>query len=309
MEKVFVTGGSGFIGSHLITKLLELGYSVTNYDLVPSTINPQATNIIGDIMDIEALYKAMRGHHIVCHLAAMVGVVACQIDEEKVHQINYSGAENVLKACEYNEISNVLFASSSEVYGEGKENAFLTENVKLSPLSPYGKAKMQAELLFEEYNRTKKAKSTAIRYCNVYGPRQRIDFVISIFIDKVLKNESLPVCEYGQQIRSYTFIDDAINGTIKALLRTTSDYQVFNICSDDTLKVIDVANRIITLNNAGTIKYLDYSAVNRMRKYEVINRIPSNRKAFELLDFNTEISFDEGLKRTFDYYKSMGMQQ
>lgn len=305
MEKIFVTGGSGFIGSHLIAKLLDLGYSVTNYDLISSTVNPQAAHIVGDIMDLKTLCKAMQGHKMVCHLAAMVGVVACQVDEEKVHQINYLGTENVLKACENNDISNILFASSSEVYGEGKANALLDENAKLSPLSPYGKAKMQAEILFERYNNIQKVKRTAIRYCNVYGPRQRIDFVISIFINSVLKNELLPVCEHGQQIRSYTYIDDAIKGTVKALLRTANDYQVFNICSNDSLKVIDVANKIIALNNTGTIRYLDYSAANRKRKYEIINRIPSNSKARDLLAFTPEISFNEGLKRTFEYYKNM----
>ena len=113
MEKIFVTGGSGFIGSHLITRLLEMGYSVTNYDLISSTLNPQASHIVGNIMDYNTLCKAMQGHKAVCHLAAMVGVVACQTDEEKVYQINYLGFENILKACEHNDIYNILFASSS----------------------------------------------------------------------------------------------------------------------------------------------------------------------------------------------------
>lgn len=302
MEKIFVTGGSGFIGSHLVAKLLDSGFSVTNYDISPSDLNPQASHIVGDIMDYESLCKTMQGHNIVCHLAAVVGVVSCQADEAKMRQVNYYGTENVMKACEHNDINNILFASSSEVYGEGMTNALLYENAELSPLSPYGEAKMQAEKLVERYNHMKKMKSTVIRYCNVYGPRQRVDFVISIFINSILKNMPLPVCEHGQQMRNYTYIDDAVKGTVQALLRPANDFQVFNICADDTLKVIDVAKKIIALNKTGTIKFLDYSAVNRIIKYEVINRRPSNSKARELLDFKPEFLFDRGLKHTYDYY-------
>jgi len=304
MEKIFVTGGSGFIGSHLIKSLLELGYSVTNYDSVHSNLNPLATHMLGDIMDFEAVSKAMQGHQIVCHLAAMVGVVECQTDEKKVYQTNYLGSENILKACEEHEINNVLFASSSEVYGEGIVDGFLEENTTLSPLSPYGKAKMKAELLFEEYAQLKNVKSTTIRYCNVYGPRQRVEFVIAKFIDKAINQDLLPVCDIGKQKRNYTFIDDAIKGTIQALFRSADDYQVFNICSDETLKVIDVANKIVTLNKGGKIKYLEYSSVNRKKQYEIINRIPSNKKAYELLDFVPETSFDDGLQITFKYFKN-----
>lgn len=306
MTRIFVTGGSGFIGSHLVAKLLDLGYNVTNYDIVPSAFNPEAKHIIGDIMDFDNLCEAMQEHKYVCHLAAMLGVVACQARPEEVHRINYIGTENVLKACSRNNVDNVLFASSSEVYGEAGLNMLLTEESPLIPISPYGKAKMEAESLVKQYHLQYNKKSTVIRYCNVYGPRQRVDFVIPIFINNMLQNKPIPVCDQGQQVRVYTYIDDAINGTIQALLNTKIEYQTFNICSNDTLSVLEVAKKILDLRKGtSTIEFLEYSKVNRMEKYEIIYRVPSNKKASTLLGFSPTVSIDKGLELTCNYYEKI----
>lgn len=304
MDKIFVTGGSGFIGSHLVCELIKMGYDVTNYDLQISSTNLQANNIQGDIMDYEKLVFSMRGHKIVCHLAAMVGVVKCLNDEKEVYRIDYEGVRNLVKSCKETGVENILFASSSEVYGEGDSEKALCESRILEPKSPYGIAKMLAEKLLKEYAEENNVKVTVVRYCNVYGPIQRKEFVIPIFINKVLYGEPIPVCELGEQVRNFTYVGDAVEGTIKALFRSEKDYEVFNISSGDTFRIIDVANKILELNNnIGQIKFVSFEEVNRVKKYEVITRIPSTKKAMDKLQFKARTSFDDGLRVTYNYYK------
>lgn len=304
MKKVFVTGGTGFIGSNLIDKLNKQGYHVVNYDINTPQYQSQNINIKGDILDYPKLVRAMEGADIVCHLAAMVGVVDCINNEKKVYRTNYEGVKNIINACIENNIKNVVFASSSEVYGEGYVNEKLYENLKLNPKSVYGITKMKSEEVLRDFSMQHNAKVTVLRYCNIYGKTQRKEFVIPIFINQVLNEEDITVCGNGNQIRTFTYVCDAVDGTIKAINREKGErYEIFNICSNYPSKIIDIAKKTIELNNnKGSIKYVNFEDVYRITDIEVINRIPSGEKAELILGFIAKTKLDEGLKEIFKYY-------
>lgn len=304
MEKIFVTGGSGFIGSHLISKFEKKGFDVTNYDLCIDKANPNIRNIEGDIMDYEKLSSSIKGHENVCHLAAIVGVVRCLNSEKEVYRIDYEGVGNIIKACEENGVKNILFASSSEVYGEGHISVPLEESMVLKPRSPYGIAKMKSEQLLKDFAQRSKMKVTVVRYCNIYGFGQRCEFVIPIFIKKVLKGETIKVCGEGNQIRSFTYIDDAVEGTINALFRPETEFDIFNISSSSVVKIIDVAKKVIELNgNIGRYKLTSYEDLDRKEDVEVVIRIPSTEKSKQKLGYVAKTDFIDGLKSIFDCYK------
>ncbi len=303
MENIFVTGGSGFIGGHLINALLALGHQVTNYDKDPRHFCPGARHITADICDGETLNQAMRGHTVVCHLAAMLGVTNCIRHEAEMIRNNYDGVKNILQACASNAVSRILFASSSEVYGEGSHGRRLTEADRLAPLSVYGKYKAMAEQLMHEYALRNQVQVTVLRYCNVYGGHQKLDFVIPAFISRVLRSQPLLLCNGGSQIRNYTYADDAASGTVAALFRPEADYRIYNICSEYPVSVKQLAEKIVALHGSGQYRPADFEELQRRADFEVECRMPSGEKAKAELGFQAQINIDQGLAATYMYYQ------
>ncbi len=299
MEKVLVTGGSGFIGSHLIKRLEQEGISGVNYDIQAVKSSHKFRMMQGDIMDYDKLCFAMRNHDTVCHLAAMVGVVDCIRLESEVLKIDYESIYNIIKACEKNHVKRILFASSSEVYGDGD---YLTEESELHPKSPYGKAKMYAEEALRDYAIHSNIQVSVIRYCNIFGPGQRISFVIPIFINDLLTNTPLPICADGKQVRTYTYIDDAINGTISILNRKSEDFELYNICGEVPYTVLEVAKKLIGIHKSGSYYFLPYERLSRKSEYEIVVRKPSNEKIKQEFKFLPMVSFDQGLIGTYNFY-------
>ncbi len=304
MGRIFLTGGSGFIGSHLTEALIEKGHEVTIYD-INKPRDSKANYVQGDIMDYSLLKSSMKGHGTVCHLAAMVGVVACLSDEKEVYRINHDGVKNIINACKEVGVENLLFTSSSEVYGEGDKFKLLKESNKLLPITHYGKSKMYSEQLLKDFSEESGIKVTVLRYCNIYGSRQRKEFVVSIFLDRVLEGIPIKICGDGEQIRSFTYIDDAVDGTIKALFRAEREFEIFNIGSTQSVKIKELARKIVDLNRSGEVKYVSFENLNRRRECEILIRIPSIEKAGNKLGYVPSTTLDEGLAVTLDYYRNL----
>ncbi|MFZ5989101.1 MAG: NAD-dependent epimerase/dehydratase family protein [Bacillota bacterium] len=304
MDKILVTGGSGFIGSHLCERLNEMGYDVTIYDIK----KPQTKDIRyiqGDIRDYGLLKHSMKGCSIVCHHAAMLGVVACLNDKDTVYDINHHGTENVIKACLENGVSNVVFASSSEVYGEGSINQKLIETIDLKPKSHYGISKILGENVIREFHERFNMKASVLRYCNVYGKRQREDFVIPIFIRSALKKDFLKVCGDGRQVRSFTYISDAVEATIRAIFRNGNTFEVYNVASDKPYTIKELALKVINIHGSGEMRHVDFEGVGRKTECEVFTRIPSIEKARKELGYIPCTGIDDGLTLTFNYYRNL----
>ncbi len=302
MDRILITGGAGFIGSHLAEQLISKGYKVTVYDIKPNK-NKNVNYVFGDIMDYDRLRYAMKGHKIVCHLAAMVGVTACLMDENQVYRINLEGTKNVIRACKESGVKNLLFTSSSEVYGEGSPVKPLDETMELKPITHYGKSKMYSERLMKEFSEETDVKVTVLRYCNIYGIGQRKEFVVSIFIDSILNGRPVKICGTGEQLRSFTYVDDAVEGTIKALFRDQTGFQVFNIGSSSNICIMELAKKVLEFTDSGRIEYVSFEDLDRIKECEILYRIPSIEKARKYLGYTDSTPLDRGLAITYDYYK------
>jgi UDP-glucose 4-epimerase len=304
MDKVLITGGSGFIGGHLTEQLIKKGCKVTVYDIKPSW-NKEVNYIFGDIMDYSRLKSAVEGHKTVCHLAAMVGVTACLSDENQVYRINLEGTKNIIRACREAGVENLLFTSSSEVYGEGSPFKILDESMEVRPISHYGKSKLYSEWLMREFSEEAGIKVTVLRYCNIYGVCQRKEFVVSIFIDSILHSKPIRICGNGEQLRSFTYVDDAVEGTIKALFRNDTGFEIFNIGSSSNIKIKELAEKIMGFGSSSKIEYVSFEYLKRKPECEILYRIPSIEKARKYLGYSDSTSLDKGLAITYDYYKGV----
>ena len=219
---VLITGGTGFIGSHICISLIESGHKVVCLDnlangkianLEAVLDSPNLTLIDGDIRSMEDCQKAMKGCTHVCHLAARASVLGST--EEELMENNLSGTENLVKCAIENDISMFVFSSSCAVYGEAEPP--ITVNSPLGPISTYGESKMLAEKVIEESGLNYRI----LRYFNVYGPRQRSDSpysaVIPIFASKLLTSQSPTLYGNGEQTRDFIHVDDVVSANLSAL--------------------------------------------------------------------------------------------
>ena len=219
---VLITGGTGFIGSHICISLIVSGNVVVCLDnlangkianLEAVLDSPNLTLIDGDIRSMEDCQKAMKGCTHVCHLAARASVLGST--EEELMENNLSGTENLVKCAIENDISMFVFSSSCAVYGEAEPP--ITVNSPLGPISTYGESKMLAEKVIEESGLNYRI----LRYFNVYGPRQRSDSpysaVIPIFASKLLTSQSPTLYGNGEQTRDFIHVDDVVSANLSAL--------------------------------------------------------------------------------------------
>jgi len=241
-KKIFVTGGAGFIGSHIVDLLIEKGYEVTVYDNFSTgkkeNINSKANVIEGDILDFDKLIKSMKGHDAVIHEAAKVSIWSSIENFDKDAEVNIMGSLNVLKAMIKNNIKKIVFASSMAAYG--KEGTF-KEDQKLEPISPYGISKMTIENYFFNLAKINGIDAVAMRYFNTYGPRQTFTpyvGVLTIFINKLLKNEPLTVFGDGEQKRDFVYVKDVAKATVLAMEKDIGSQKI-NVGSGKVFSVND----------------------------------------------------------------------
>lgn len=303
-KKCFVTGGNGFIGTNLCNCLINQGYDVVSYDMVEKKIDNNVEWIAGDILDSEKLSYSMEGADVVIHLAAMVGVKNCLQNPQLVVETNVKGTDNIIDACKVNSINNVIFASSSEVYGEGYENITLSEESETFPKSLYGESKLQAEYKLIDYSYQNNAKVSVLRYCNIYGPYQRTDFLIPLFISQAEKNLPLTICGSGEQKRCYTYIDDAVEFTIRAVERKLGQiFEIFNISYEKPSTIFDVVNAIeLVKDRKLQICRKECSELGRDLSCEIINRIISSEKAERILKYHPKINLYNGVRKMYQFH-------
>lgn len=295
MNRIAIIGGSGFVGHNLTELLINKGYSVTVLDKIKPKLDVEFRNT--DIKDKKILINNLKNIDTVIHLAALVGVDSCRLNEDEVIEINFEGTKNVVEACKENKITKLLFSSSSEVYGDGITCPFEEKDVKL-PKSAYGKAKLKSE----EYLR-KEATETftvrVVRYFNVYGPSQRTDFVINKFLDRAYNQLEISIYGDGLQTRCFSYITDIVNGTHLALMHEGNFYEDFNIGNDSPVTINKLAEKIInTLGSKSEIRHIPFGKNGvREESIEIYRRIPSISKAQSFLGYYPEVSLEQGLMK------------
>ena len=248
--KYVVTGGAGFIGSHLIEKLVKQGDVVTVLDNLNTgkienlkPVSKKINFVQNDIRDFEVLRSLMENVDGVFHQAAMASVQDSFRIPEKFHDVNVNGTENIFKIAKEFGIK-VVYASSSSVYGD---TSILptTESDEKRPINPYAKTKLEKDKLAEQYAKNG-LKVIGLRYFNVFGPRQSKEYagVIKLFLERIQQGLPPLVNGDGLQIRDFVYVDDAVNANILSM-ESDIDFEFFNIGTGTTISILDLANIII----------------------------------------------------------------
>ena len=248
--KYVVTGGAGFIGSHLIEKLVKQGDVVTVLDNLNTgkienlkSVSKKINFVQNDIRDFEVLRSLMENVDGVFHQAAMASVQDSFRIPEKFHDVNVNGTENIFKIAKEFGIK-VVYASSSSVYGD---TSILptTESDEKRPINPYAKTKLEKDKLAEQYAKNG-LKVIGLRYFNVFGPRQSKEYagVIKLFLERIQQGLPPLVNGDGLQIRDFVYVNDAVNANILSM-ESDIDFEFFNIGTGTTISILDLANMII----------------------------------------------------------------
>jgi UDP-glucose 4-epimerase len=225
---VLITGGAGFIGSHLTDALLAKGYSVRILDDLstgkPGNLpldNPRVELIEGDVADAALVARAMAGCRAVAHLAAVASVQASVDDPVRTHQSNFIGTLNVCEAMRQAGVKRVLFASSAAVYGNNGEGESIDEDTPKAPLTPYASDKLASEYYLDFYRRQHGLEPAIFRFFNIFGPRQDpsspYSGVISIFCERVQKGLPITVFGDGEQTRDFMYVEDLVDVLVQSL--------------------------------------------------------------------------------------------
>jgi UDP-glucose 4-epimerase len=318
--RILVTGGAGFIGSHLVDALLAEGHTVTALDnlstgrwenLAHLSDHPAFRLVRGDILDAGLVGRLVAEADMVYHLAAAVGVAHVVRDPLGGLRTNVRGTENVLESCA-RQRRPVLLASSSEVYGRSRRVPFREDGERL--LGPttitrwaYATAKAVDEHLALAYAAQEGLRVSIVRYFNAYGPRldpQGYGSVIARFIGQALRGEPLTVHGDGGQTRCFTYVSDAVRGTILAATKEEGAGEIFNIGSPWETSIRQLAEQILALTGSRSpIVFVPYASVYGPRFEDPPRRRPSVRKAARLLGFRAEIPLAEGLRRTLAHFR------
>jgi nucleoside-diphosphate-sugar epimerase len=307
--RYLVTGGAGFVGSNTVDELVRRGHSVVVLDDLSSgkeenlaEIRSKITFVKGSITDLEVVQKAMHQAEYVIHLAARTSVPRSVKDPLDTNRINVEGTLNVLVAARDNKVKRVVFAASSSAYGE-TPTLPKTELMQPQPISPYGVSKYVGELYLQTFGRCYGLENVSLRYFNIFGPRQDPDSpysgVLSRFATAFLEEQPPVVFGDGEQTRDFTYVENAVQANLLACEAPTASGGTFNVGTGAR----------VSLNQ--TLGYLRrISGKNLPAKYEparegdIRDSQADIAKAREILEYEPTVMFDEGLERTFEWYRA-----
>lgn len=306
MRSALVTGGAGFIGSHLVDRLIAEGWRVTvvdNFDpFYPEEIKCQNIEqhlgrntfdlVEADIRDIEALRSILSGRYdVIVHLAAKAGVRPSIQDPVAYQEVNLRGTQNMLELAKEWDVRQFVFASSSSVYGVNPNVPWKEDDCVLLPISPYAATKVAGELLGHVYSHLYGIRFMALRFFTVYGPRQRPDLAIHKFARLILQDKPVPVYGDGSTRRDYTYVQDIIEGVRRAMDYKDSSYEVINLGNNRTVSLLEMIHALEdALGHQAILEQLP------IQPGDVPQTWASVEKAKRLLGFWSQTPFSKGLE-------------
>ena len=303
--KVLVTGGAGFIGSHLVNKLVELGHEVIVLDnfrrgnkLDKETMGA-ITLLEGDVRDEDMVFKAAERCDLIYHFAAVLGVDIVADNPVETMETEILGMRNIAKAAIYFGTQKVIYASTSGVYGKAAIEQAVQEDFNVSPQSSYAIAKRYNEIYLASLFEEKNLQSISIRFFNVYGPKQDSRMVIPRFFSQALKGSPITVYGSGEQTRDFTYVDDVIEATIK-LTRAATGYGIYNISNENEYNIKELAEKIIAVCKSKS-EIIFINPLKNRYDFEVERRFGSSQKLYEVTGFKPSTSLDVGLKKVYEY--------
>lgn len=315
--KILVTGGAGFIGSHLCDKYTKEGHTVLCLDNFMSGNLMNIRHLLdyrnfklikGDIRDFDLLEKVMRDVDVVFHLAAQIHVDRSYIEPRLTYEVNVMGTQNILEAARMFDAKKIIHASTSEVYGSALYVP-VDEEHPLNAPHPYGASKIAADRMCYAYIQTYSMNISILRLFNIFGPRQRdvgYGGVISVFTRRVLSNMSPIIYGDGLQTRDYTYIEDAVRVYDLALNRKQPMTEPINFGSGREVTILDLANMLIDLcGKNDQLKPIHIEP----RIGEVKRLIADTTKAKNHLGWQPQYSFEDGLRAFVEWYKNYGLEE
>lgn len=300
--KVLVTGGSGFIGSHVVDKLREKGVEVRVFDMVIPTFRSDIEFYHGSLLDLEALGMAMSGIDAAYHLAAIADVKDVYEEPHYAESINVRGTINVLEAARRAKLQRVIYGSTTWVYSEVAELEVDEETPLRAPSHLYTATKVASEYYCQAYNKLYNLPVTILRYGIPYGPRARDGAVIPIFVRKALDGEPLTIAGDGGQFRKFVYVEDLARGNVLALKKIGAN-RTYNLDGQQKVTIREIAETIQSL--VGSVR-IEYTAA---RPGDFGGKEVSSRRAKVELGWEPTVDFREGVRRYIEWYRQRELRR
>jgi len=315
MKKILITGGAGFIGSHLVDRLLYEGEwqvsvvddfndfydpAIKRANVSRHEKNPNYRLFEADIRDKTALGNIFAGNNFDCivHLAARAGVRPSLAEPLLYAETNINGTMNLLELAREHGIKQFVFGSSSSVYGINAKVPFSEDDPIRQPISPYAATKAAGELISHAYTHLYGIRSVCLRFFTVYGPRQRPDLAINKFARLMGAGKPIPVFGDGTTRRDYTFIDDIIAGVRAAIDYDKSDYEVINLGESRTVELRELISFIE--KELGVTAKIDRQP---LQPGDVPQTFADTTKARQLLGYNPQTQIEDGIKKFVEWFQ------
>jgi UDP-glucuronate 4-epimerase len=315
MSTILVTGGAGFIGSHLAEKLLEYGHKVINLDnfndfydpmikrknISKGSLSPRYTLVEGDIRDkilLESIFTTFKIDTVV-HIAALAGVRKSIENPLEYIDVDIKGTVNLLEHCRIYKVKKFIYASTSSVYGLNPTPFKEEDNIK-TPISPYAAAKQASELFCRTYHTLYGMPIVCLRFFTVYGPRQRPEMAIHYFTRAIDEEKEILVFGDGSSSRDYTYIDDIIKGIV-ASIHLNCEFEIFNLGNSNPIKLnylIDLIEKELGKNA--------YRVYLEMQSGDVEHTYADIKRSKAMLGYEPSVSIEEGIERFVYWYKKSG---
>lgn len=299
---VLVTGGSGFIGSHVVDQLRERGVGVRVFDMVMPTFRTDIEFYHGSLLDLEALKMAMSGVDALYHLAAVADVKDVYENPHYAESINVRGTINVLEAARGAKLKRVIYGSTTWVYSEVTEREVDEDTPLRAPSHLYTATKVASEYYCQAYSKLYNLPVTILRYGIPYGPRARDGAVVPIFVRKALNGEPLTIAGDGSQFRKFVYVEDLARGNMLALKKVAAN-RVYNLDGSQRVTIREIAETIQGL--VGNVK-IEYTLA---RPGDFGGKEVSSQRAKKELGWEPQVEFREGVRRYIEWYRQRELRR
>ncbi len=299
MKKILITGGAGFIGSHLADYYVKSGCHVVVLDklLRGNKLEKSIFNEIefyeGDVKDYNLVEKISKGCELVFHLAAIIGVDIVADYPVDTMDTEVVGTRNVVNAALKNNVKKIIYASTSGVYGNTAIEENVIEEIIIAPHTSYAMAKRYNEIYLKAIYEEKNLESISLRFFNVYGKRQDQRMVIPIFFNQAFNNKPLTVFAPGKQTRDFTHVDDTIKATA-LLAEESKGAEIYNVANETEITILELAKYIVKITGSKSAIKLIESPKKRY-DYEVERRVGNSNKLYELTGFKPNMNIKNRL--------------